>query len=75
MSDVPDEVQRWTAKSKAAVVLSIAKGETSAAEAARKHGPGRGHYKPEIASLSRFGRECHRCHCAHRSRVWRARRG
>lgn len=38
MSDVPDEVQRWTAKRKAAVVMSIVKGETSAAEAARKHG-------------------------------------
>ncbi len=38
MTDVPDEVQRWTAKRKAAVVLSIVKGETSAAEAARKYG-------------------------------------
>jgi transposase-like protein len=38
MTDVPDEVQRWTAKRKAAVVISIAQGETSAAEAARKHG-------------------------------------
>lgn len=38
MTDVPDEVQRWTARRKAAVVLSIVKGETSAAEAARKHG-------------------------------------
>jgi transposase-like protein len=38
MTDVPDEVQRWTAKRKAAVVLSIVKGETSAAEAARRHG-------------------------------------
>jgi transposase-like protein len=38
MTDVPDEVQRWTAKRKAAVVMSIVKGETSAAEAARKHG-------------------------------------
>jgi transposase-like protein len=38
MADVPDEVQRWTAKRKAAIVLSIVKGETSAAEAARKHG-------------------------------------
>jgi len=37
MADVPDEVQRWTAKRKAAVVMSIVKGETSAAEAARKH--------------------------------------
>lgn len=32
------EPQRWTTKRKTAVVLSILKGETSAAEAARKHG-------------------------------------
>jgi len=32
--DVPDEVQRWTARRKAAVALGIVKGETSAAEAA-----------------------------------------
>ena len=38
MTDVPDGVQRWTAKRKAAVVTSIVKGETSAAEAARQHG-------------------------------------
>jgi Protein of unknown function (DUF1153) len=38
MTDVPDEVQRWTAKRKTAVVLSIVKGETPAAEAARRHG-------------------------------------
>ena len=38
MTDVSDEVQRWTAKRKAAVVMSIVKGDTSAAEAARKHG-------------------------------------
>ena len=37
MTDVPNEVQRWTAKRKAAVVTTIVKGETSAAEAARKH--------------------------------------
>lgn len=33
-----DGIQRWTAKRRAALVLSILKGETSAAEAARKHG-------------------------------------
>ena len=38
MTDVPDAVQRWMANRKTAVVLSIVKGETSAAEAARKHG-------------------------------------
>ena len=36
--DLPDDVQRWTAKRRAALVLSIMKGETSTAEAARKHG-------------------------------------
>ena len=33
-----DDVQRWTTKRKAALVLSILKGETSIQEAARKHG-------------------------------------
>ena len=36
--EVPDDIQRWTAKRRAALVLSILKGETSIAEAARKHG-------------------------------------
>ncbi len=31
-------VQRWTAKRRSALVLRIIKGETSAKEAARKHG-------------------------------------
>lgn len=31
-------VQRWTAKRRSALVLSILRGETSAQEAARKHG-------------------------------------
>jgi transposase-like protein len=35
--ELPDEVQRWTAKRRAALVLSILRGETSTAEAARKH--------------------------------------
>ena len=34
----PEEVQRWTAKRRTALVVSIIKGETSAQEAARKHG-------------------------------------
>jgi len=38
MPGVPDEVRRWTAKRKSVIVLSIVKGESSAAEAARKHG-------------------------------------
>ncbi len=36
--DVSDEIQRWTAKRRVALVVSILKGETSVAEAARKHG-------------------------------------
>jgi len=38
MADVPEDVQRWTAKRRVALVVSIVKGETSIAEAARKHG-------------------------------------
>ena len=36
--EIPDDVQRWTAKRRVAPVVSILKGETSVAEAARKHG-------------------------------------
>ena len=35
---IPENVQRWTAKRRAALVLSIVKGETSVQESARKHG-------------------------------------
>lgn len=37
-SELPEDIQRWTAKRRTALVLSILKGETSAKEAARKHG-------------------------------------
>ena len=33
-----DSVQRWTAKRRAALIMSILKGETSIPEATRKHG-------------------------------------
>lgn len=33
-----EEVQRWTTKRKAALILSLLKGETSIQEAARQHG-------------------------------------
>lgn len=33
-----DDIQRWTAKRRTALVLSILKGETSVREAGRKHG-------------------------------------
>jgi len=36
--ETTDGVQRWTAKRRSALVLSMLKGETSAAEAARTHG-------------------------------------
>jgi len=36
--DSPESPQRWTAKWRASLVLSILKGETSAQAAARKHG-------------------------------------
>ena len=33
-----EEVQRWTAKRRSALVISLLKGETTVAEAARRHG-------------------------------------
>ena len=36
--EIPEDVQRWTSKRRAAPVLSMLNGETSAQEAARKHG-------------------------------------
>jgi transposase-like protein len=40
MADEHDDstIQRWTAKRRVALVVSLLKGETSVAEAARKHG-------------------------------------
>src|SRR6516164_8156060 len=34
----PEEVQRWTAKRRATLVISLLKGETTVVEAARRHG-------------------------------------
>ena len=34
----PDEIQRWTARRRAALVLAILKGETTADEVAHRHG-------------------------------------
>ena len=36
--EIPEDLQRWTAKRRVALVASILKGETSVQEAARKHG-------------------------------------
>jgi transposase-like protein len=38
MTEIPDDVKRWTAKRRSALVLSILRGETSLQEAARGHG-------------------------------------
>lgn len=38
MVDLPNEIQRWTAKRRSALVLSVLRGETSVQEAARQHG-------------------------------------
>ncbi len=38
MTEIPEDVKRWTAKRRAALVLSILRGETSVQEAARQHG-------------------------------------
>ncbi len=36
-SELPEDIQRWTAKRRAALVMSILRGETTVVEAARKH--------------------------------------
>lgn len=36
-TELPEDVQRWTAKRRAALVVSILRGETSMQEAARTH--------------------------------------
>ena len=36
--DTSEPIERWTAKRRVALVVSILKGETSVAEAARTHG-------------------------------------
>ena len=36
--EINDSIPRWTAKRRVALVVSLLKGETSVAEAARKHG-------------------------------------
>jgi hypothetical protein len=38
MADAPEDVQRWTAKRRMALVLSIVRGETSVAEAGASTG-------------------------------------
>ena len=38
LGELPEDIQRWTAKRRAALVMSILKGETTVVEAARKHG-------------------------------------
>ena len=37
VNELPEDIQRWTAKRRAALVLGILRGETSVQEAARKH--------------------------------------
>ena len=38
MSEIPETVKRWTAKRRVALVLELLRGETTAAQAARKYG-------------------------------------
>jgi len=38
MTELPDEIKRWTAKRRTALVLQILRGQTTEAEAARQHG-------------------------------------
>ena len=37
MADIPEDVKRWTAKRRSALVLQLLRGETTTAQAARKY--------------------------------------
>jgi hypothetical protein len=57
----PEEVQRWTAKRRAALVISLLKSETTAAEAARRHGL----KLAEVETAAIVSCSGPRTHCAH----------
>lgn len=52
----PESPQRWTAKRRAAPVVSILKGETSVPAAARKHGTRKAMSVPTLPRIARWSR-------------------
>lgn len=55
--EVPDDVKRWTAKRKAAVILDILKGKTTAVDVARAHGLTVGEVEGWLDRFTRGGEE------------------
>jgi hypothetical protein len=59
--EIPENVQLWTAKRRAALLLSILKGEPSIQEADRTHGLTMAEVEDWKEEVSRSGRGCPSC--------------
>ena len=62
MSHESEDVKRWTARRKAAVVLDIIKGKTTAAETARSHDLTVGEVEQWLEDFTTMGTEALRSH-------------
>lgn len=62
MNAEPEDVKRWTARRKAAVVLDIIKGKTTASEVARSHDLTVGEVEQWLEDFTSMGTEALRSH-------------
>ena len=62
MNEQMDDIKRWTARRKAAVVIDIIKGKTTAAEVARSHDITVGEIDQWIEDFTSMGTEALRSH-------------
>lgn len=62
MSEQPEEIKRWTARRKSAVVMGIIKGKTSASEVARSHDLTVGEIEQWMDDFISMGTEALRSH-------------
>lgn len=62
MSDQPEDIKRWTARRKAAAVMDIIKGRTTASELARSHGLTVGEVEQWLEDFVSMGTEALRSH-------------
>lgn len=70
---IPDgDIQRWTAKRKAAVVLDLIRGKTTAADAARQHGLTLAELEQWKDNFLAQGTEALRSHPRDREAQWEA---
>lgn len=62
MSEEPEEIKRWTSRRKAAVVMDIIKGKTTATEVARSHDLTVGEVEQWMDDFVSMGTEALRSH-------------